>query len=110
MVYNTGSHGAPLGQGFGFADLNQHHAGGNHHGGQQAAAAAGAAGAGAGNNHHHHHHQHNGQPFVAEAEWPEARVAELSTALFGRPVNRRLLARFLVCLLNPGGEADGVRS
>jgi hypothetical protein len=42
-----------------------------------------------------------------EAEWPPQAVAELSTALFGRPVNRRLVARFLVCILNPGGESDG---
>ena len=61
VVYNTGSHGGPLGQAMG----------------------------------------------TIEAEWPPQAVAELSTALFGRPVNRRLVARFLVCILNPGGESDG---
>ena len=61
VLYNTGSHGAPLGQAMG----------------------------------------------TMEVEWPHAVVTELSTALFGRPVNKALLARFLVCITNPGGEEDG---
>jgi hypothetical protein len=41
------------------------------------------------------------------ADWTPHLVAELSTALFGRPVGRRLLGAFLVAALNPGGGDDG---
>jgi len=45
----------------------------------------------------------NGPP----ADWPSNLVEELSTALFGQPVGKRLLAAFLVAVLNPGGNEDG---